>query len=78
MGAATATVIVGRLEIDRLELVDVGGGLVLDELGRVHLRLGEAIDADDYATNRTTGGATLIDETTHDTVAAVLIEDDDR
>lgn len=49
--------------------------LRLNEVGEVTLRLATPIVADPYAENRTTGAFILIDELTHDTVAAGLVRD---
>ena len=49
------------------------GELVLNDIGRVRLRTSAPVLADPYARNRTTGAFILIDEATHDTVAAGMI-----
>ncbi|MDQ8043382.1 MAG: adenylyl-sulfate kinase [Solirubrobacteraceae bacterium] len=49
--------------------------LALNEVGEVTLRLATPIVADPYARNRTTGAFILIDELSHDTVAAGLVRE---
>ncbi len=49
--------------------------LRLNEVGEVTLRLATPIVADPYAENQTTGAFILIDELSHDTVAAGLIRE---
>jgi bifunctional enzyme CysN/CysC len=48
--------------------------LGLNDIGRVKLRTAAPILADSYAANRATGAFILIDERTHDTVAAGMVE----
>jgi sulfate adenylyltransferase subunit 1 (EFTu-like GTPase family) len=48
--------------------------LALNDIGRVRLRLSDAIAADPYRRNRVTGALILIDEATNETVAAGMIE----
>ncbi len=50
-------------------------GLGLNDIGRVRLRLSEALVADPYSRNRQTGSFILIDEATNDTVGAGMIVD---
>jgi len=47
--------------------------LARNDIGRVNLTLAQPLFADDYAHNRATGNFILIDETTHDTVAAGMV-----
>jgi sulfate adenylyltransferase large subunit len=47
--------------------------LVLNEIGRVRLRVGSPLIVDPFARNRTTGSFILIDEASNDTVAAGMI-----
>ncbi|KAA5838100.1 GTP-binding protein [Saccharopolyspora hirsuta] len=62
---------------DRLEVTTLERGpadrLALNEIGEIVLRLAQPVFCDAYADNRFTGGAVLIDESTHATVGAVLI-----
>jgi bifunctional enzyme CysN/CysC len=46
----------------------------LNDIGRITLRTAAPVLADPYADNRATGAFILIDERTHDTVAAGMIE----
>ena len=55
--------------------LDDAAELRLNEVGEVTLRLATPIVADPYAENRTTGAFILIDELSHDTVAAGLIRE---
>ena len=50
-----------------------GGGLALNDIGRVSLRLAQPIFADPYAENRATGAFIVVDEATNDTVGAGMI-----
>jgi len=72
---AIATAIGHRLDVAALEGDGTGGTLEANEIGEVRLRLAEPIFADPYRTSRPTGSAILIDETTNDTVGAVLVRD---
>ncbi len=47
--------------------------LARNDIGRVNLALAQPVFADGYADNRATGSFILIDETTHDTVAAGMV-----
>ena len=47
--------------------------LVLNEIGRVHLRLSAPVMVDRYRRNRTVGSFILIDEATNDTVGAGMV-----
>jgi bifunctional enzyme CysN/CysC len=71
---AVATDVVARLDINTLE-GDIGAAaLAANDVGRIRLTLAEPIFADSYRSNRATGSAILIDETTNATVGAVLIQ----
>ncbi len=48
--------------------------LELNDVGRVHLRLGQPLFADPYERNRVTGSFILIDEATNDTAGGGMIE----
>ena len=48
--------------------------LGLNDIGRITLRTAAPVLADPYADNRATGAFILIDERTHDTVAAGMVE----
>ncbi|MCI2423290.1 GTP-binding protein [Saccharopolyspora sp. K220] len=47
----------------------------LNDIGEIGLRLAQPVFCDPYTENRFTGGAVLIDESTHATVGAVLINE---
>ena len=49
--------------------------LELNDIGRVTLRTSAPVLADRYARNRVTGAFILIDEHTHDTVGAGMIDE---
>ena len=61
------------MDIDSFE-VGEASELGLNDIGRVKLRTAAPVLADPYASNRATGAFILIDERTHDTVAAGMIE----
>jgi sulfate adenylyltransferase subunit 1 (EFTu-like GTPase family) len=69
-----ATEIVSRLDINTLEGDTGAAALAANDVGRIRLALGEPIFADRYRSNRATGSAILIDETTNSTVGAVLVQ----
>ena len=48
--------------------------LRMNDIGRAELTLARAVFADRYADNRATGSFILVDEATHNTVAAGLIQ----
>ena len=73
---AVATEVVGRLDINTLERETGVAALAANDVGWVRLTLSEPIFADRYRSNRSTGAAILIDETTNATVAAVLVQGD--
>jgi len=62
-----------RLDVTTLERDPAGAPLGPNDIGEVRLRLAEPIFVDAYATNRATGSAILVDESTNATVAAVVI-----
>jgi sulfate adenylyltransferase subunit 1 len=65
-----------RLDLDTLGPDGAAETLDANDIGRLHLRLADPIFADAFADNRVTGSAILIDEATHATVAALLLEAD--
>jgi bifunctional enzyme CysN/CysC len=73
---AVATEVVARLDINTVERDTTAVELAANEIGWVRLTLAEPIFADGYRSNRSTGAAILIDETTNATVAAVLVQGD--
>jgi sulfate adenylyltransferase subunit 1 len=71
---AVATEVVARLDINSLEGDTAAATLAVNDIGRIRLSLAEPIFADRYLSNRATGSAILIDEATHATVGAVLLQ----
>lgn len=67
-----------RLDVSTLEREATQAALGPNELGRVTLRLAEPVFADPYSSNRSTGSAILIDESTNATVGAVLVQATDE
>ncbi len=62
-----------RLDVNTLHRDHEAPGLALNEIGRVSLRTTVPLFYDDYRRNRDTGSFILIDEATHNTVAAGMI-----
>ena len=62
-----------RLDVQELGRPREADTLTLNEIGLVTLKLTEPIFVDDYRRNRSTGSFVLIDEATHQTVAAGMI-----
>jgi bifunctional enzyme CysN/CysC len=62
-----------RLDVEALGEPRRADTLTLNEIGLVSLKLTEPIFVDDYRRNRSTGSFVLIDEATHQTVAAGMI-----
>jgi len=62
-----------KLDVNTLDQIDAGGGLALNEIGRVRLRLSTPLAVDPYDRNRITGSFILIDEATSATAGAGLI-----
>jgi len=69
---AEVTEVRERLDVTTLER-GPADRLGLNDIGEIGLRLARPVFCDPYAANRFTGGAVLIDESTHATVGAVLI-----
>jgi bifunctional enzyme CysN/CysC len=61
-----------RVDVNSLDHVETQE-LELNEIGRIHLRLGSPVMVDRYRRNRTIGSFILIDEATNDTVAAGMV-----
>ena len=70
---ATIASIDARVDISSFETSETDE-LGLNDIGRIKLRTAAAVLADSYAANRATGAFILIDERTHDTVAAGMVE----
>ena len=62
-----------RLDVNTLHRDESAQALGLNEIGRISLRVTQPLFVDDYSRNRLTGGFILIDEATHNTVAAGMI-----
>jgi sulfate adenylyltransferase subunit 1 (EFTu-like GTPase family) len=63
----------GRLDMSTLDHEEGASELRLNDIGRVRLRLGQAVFADSYSRNRETGSFILIDESSNDTAAAGMV-----
>ncbi len=64
-----------RLDVNSLHRDEAARQLILNEIGRVTLRLTQPLFCDPYLRNRTTGGIILIDESTNSTIGAGIITD---
>ena len=64
-----------RLDVNTLHRDEAAKQLILNEIGRVTLRLTQPMFCDPYLRNRTTGGCIIIDESTNSTVGAGIITD---
>jgi sulfate adenylyltransferase subunit 1 len=62
-----------KLDINTMKRVPHDDGLSINDIARISLRTAEPLMIDAYRKNRITGSVILIDETTHDTVAAGMI-----
>jgi bifunctional enzyme CysN/CysC/sulfate adenylyltransferase subunit 1 len=77
--AATRTVraiadeLLSVVDIETLTELERPAQLELNDIGRVGIRLGEAVAVDPYAENRATGAFILIDEATNETVGAGMV-----
>jgi sulfate adenylyltransferase subunit 1 len=70
---AKISAVVDRVDIHTLERVPTNT-VSLNDIAHLRLALAQPIAADAYAANRATGAFILIDEATHQTVAAGMIE----
>jgi len=61
-----------RLDINTLAR-EPGATLRMNDIGRVSFKLAQALCADPYATNRSTGAFIVIDEASNNTVGAGMI-----
>jgi sulfate adenylyltransferase subunit 1 (EFTu-like GTPase family) len=62
--------------INTLDQDTEANSLASNDVGRIRLTLAKPIFADRYRTNRSTGSAILIDETTNATIGALLVQGD--
>ena len=63
-----------QIDINSYEKIDEVEGLKLNDVARIVLRTAQPIAYDSYQSNRATGAAILIDETSNITVGACMIE----
>jgi sulfate adenylyltransferase subunit 1 len=63
-----------RVDVNALEEHAAPAGLVMNDIARVSLTLAQPVFVDSYRNDRTTGSFILIDEVTHQTLAAGMIE----
>jgi sulfate adenylyltransferase subunit 1 len=62
--------IIEKINLDTLQFESVTGNIALNEISRVNIKTAQPIGYDPYSANRNNGGFILIDENTHNTVAA--------
>ena len=62
-----------QLNVNTYEEIENVDSLKLNDLAKVVLRTAQPISFDPYATNRASGGAILIDETSNVTVGALML-----
>ncbi|HEX3650341.1 MAG TPA: sulfate adenylyltransferase, partial [Pseudonocardiaceae bacterium] len=67
------TSIDSRFDEQKLSTVDAPGTLVLNEIGRVGLRIAEPLPVDDYKASRRNGSFLVIDPADGSTLAAGLV-----
>ena len=72
---ATIEALQSRLDLETLRPDAGAGTLEFNDLGSVRIAVARALVADRYADNRATGSFILIDEATHHTVAAGMIDE---
>jgi sulfate adenylyltransferase subunit 1 len=70
---ATVESLESRLDLDTMQLAPASS-LEFNDIGAVRIAAARSIAADSYATNRATGSFILIDEATHHTVGAGMID----
>jgi len=71
---ARLAALVDRLDINTLERESSPAGLCMNDIAHVSIALAQPIFVDRYDDNRATGSFILIDEVTHHTLAAGMIE----
>jgi sulfate adenylyltransferase large subunit len=75
-GTRTVRAVVDEV-VDRLDLAAAervaAGGLSLNDIGRVRVRVSSPLPAEPYAANRVTGAFILLDEGTNETVGAGMV-----
>jgi sulfate adenylyltransferase subunit 1 len=70
---AIVTALTGRLDLHTLRHGSAPDALTLNEIGGAHIRLGEPLAVDSYASDRHTGGFLVIDTADGNTLAAGLV-----
>jgi bifunctional enzyme CysN/CysC len=65
--------VIYRIDVNSLHRQEDAGGLELNEIGKLRLRLSAPLLVDEYRRNRATGSFILIDESTNDTVGAGMV-----
>jgi bifunctional enzyme CysN/CysC len=65
--------VIYRIDVNSLHRDEEAGGLELNEIGKLRLRLSAPLLVDQYRRNRMTGSFILIDESTNDTVGAGMV-----
>jgi len=62
-----------RLDVNTLHRDETTGTLMMNDVGRVSLRVTAPLFVDEYRRNRTTGSFILVDESTNETVGAGMV-----
>ena len=62
-----------RVDVNTLERVDGISQLQMNDIARVGIKVQQSLVIDSYSRNRATGSFIMIDDATHDTVAAGMI-----
>ena len=70
---ARITQVQDRLNVETQARERAPAGLAMNDIGRVSIALAQPLAVDRYADSRATGSFVLVDEATHDTVAAGMI-----
>ncbi len=63
-----------RVDVNTLEHLQGEGGLAMNDIARMTLKLAQPLMVDPYKVNRATGAFIIIDESTNNTVGAGMIE----
>jgi sulfate adenylyltransferase subunit 1 len=63
-----------RVDVNTLEHLQGEGGLAMNDIARMTLKLAQPLMVDPYKVNRATGSFIIIDESTNNTVGAGMIE----
>ncbi|AKK72603.1 sulfate adenylyltransferase [Chryseobacterium gallinarum] len=63
-----------KIDVNTLEHEEVKGEVKLNEIAKVRIRTAQPLVFDDFISNKTTGSAILVDETSNATVAAIIIQ----